>query len=117
MDGSFGDVEPMEVGEAVQSLVSRTMSLVITQKKEEQEPRAASEASPRRSPEDVGKGLEKWREEELDDRDKDCCSICLDPFSDEDPAKKTTCGYVQKDESYAAARRALLLRSRNRTKP
>eukprot|EP00963_Diacronema_lutheri_P006207 scaffold525_cov307-Pavlova_lutheri.AAC.3 len=82
----------MEVGEAVQSLVSRAMSLVISQKKEEHEPAPAPEASPRRSPEDVGKGLEKWREEELDDRDKDCCSICLDPFTNDDPAKKTTCG-------------------------
>lgn len=108
VDGARADVVPMEVGEAVQSLVSRTMSLVIAQKKEEHEPRAASEASPVRSPEDVGKGLEKWREEELDDRDKDCCSICLDPFTDEDPAKKTTCGYVETDEFCASAWRALL---------
>ena len=30
----------------------------------------------------------------LDDEDAACCSICLDDFTQEDPAVPTTCGWV-----------------------
>lgn len=30
----------------------------------------------------------------LDNEDAACCSICLDDFTEEDPAAQTTCGWV-----------------------
>lgn len=75
----------------VKELVSRTMRLALDLQEREKNPKASCVSSPRRAPEEIGKSLEGWREETIDERDRDCCSICLDPFTEEDPEKRTTC--------------------------